>query len=468
MMRPSHSPPRLIDSVAEAIADGPGDGVVLLSPRASARKIAEMMMALANAHGGLIILGVTAGRKIVGCGDAEEACQRMSAAAFLTSPPLRLRQPDQVQLDDRTLCVAQVPAGLSDVYSLRGRYLLRSGRSNRALTSTELRSLLWERGEMGFERQTPSDASLNDLDEDALQIYRDRLGLGPAVAVRDLLIDRGCLAASGQAVVPTLAGMLLFGRKPQRWLSSARITAIRYAGAAMSDEFVREDIRGALPEQIRRAEAFVAANMRRGARIGDPDRDPIPEYPLPAVREAIINAVAHRDYSIHGDTIRLLMYSDRLEIHSPGRLPGPISVKNLQQERFSRNPILVQTLTELGLMQGTGYGIGHMLAVCEQEGLSAPEFAETAAGFSVTIPSHALELVGAGPPPNLYSHLQLTPRQEKALAFLQSHPRITNRDLQALCPDASPNTLRRDLTDLVDKGLLLRIGQKRATYYILK
>jgi len=467
-MRPLSPSSPGIDDVSRAIAAGPGPDVVLLSPRASARKIAEAMIALANAHGGLIVLGVTAGRKIIGCEDAREACQRMSDAAFLTSPPLWLRQPDRVQIDDHTLCVAQVPAGATDVYSLRGRYLVRSGRINRPLTPPELRSLLFERGEAGFELQTPPGATLDDLDADALHIYRDLLSLGPEADVHDLLIDRGCLKTSGQDVVPTHAGLLLFGRKPQHWLPSAEITAIRYVGTAMSDDFVREDIRGALPAQIRRAEAFVAANMRRGARFGDPDRESVSEYPLAAVREAIVNAVAHRDYSLRGDTIRLLMFSDRLEIISPGRLPGPLTPKNLSRERFSRNPILAKTLTELGFMQSVGYGIGHMLAVCEQEGWRAPEFVETAVGFKVTLHSYGPELVGAGPPPNLFSHLQLTSRQEKVLAFLQTHPRITSRDLQTLCPEASPNTLRRDLSALVDKGLLLRIGQKRATYYILK
>ena len=97
-----------------------------------------------------------------------------------------------------------------------------------------------------------------------------------------------------------------------------------------------------------------------------------------------------------------------------------------------------------------------------------PEFTETSAGFKVTIHSRAEALVGAGPPVNLYAHLQLNPRQEKALAFLQKNRRITNREYQTLCPDASPETLRRDLADLVDKGLILKIGQKRATFYILK
>jgi ATP-dependent DNA helicase RecG len=208
--------------------------------------------------------------------------------------------------------------------------------------------------------------------------------------------------------------------------------------------------------------------MRRGMRIRGFEREEIPEYPISVVREAIVNAVAHRDYSIRGDNIRVLMFSDRMEVYSPGRLPGHVTLDNLVDERYSRNEAIVQVLSEMGFIERLGYGIDRMIAVCEQEGLPRPDFSETSAGFKVTVYSHAPSLVGAGPPANLYAHLQLNPRQEKAMDHLQKQRRITNRDYQSLCPDASPETLRRDLADLVDKGLILKIGQKRATFYILK
>jgi len=178
--------------------------------------------------------------------------------------------------------------------------------------------------------------------------------------------------------------------------------------------------------------------------------------------------VAHRDYSIRGDNIRVLMFSDRMEVYSPGRLPGHVTLDNIIDERYSRNEAIVHVLSEMGFIERLGYGIDRMIAVCQQEGLPPPDFSETSAGFQVTIYSNASSLVGAGPPANLYAHLQLNPRQEKAMDFLQKNRRITNRDYQTLCPDASPETLRRDLADLVDRGLIMKIGQKRATYYILK
>ena len=454
--------------IREAIKAGPGSKTVLLGARASARKIAEAMCALANAHGGLIIMGATSTRKIAGVHDPEIARELMASAALLATPPLILPLPELIEIDGKTLCVASVPAGLPHVYSLRGQYLVRSGRDTRPLTAHELRVLLLNRSEASFESQTPRGATLDALDNDRIRAYHELLGTSMTEDARDLLLSRGALAETDKGLRPTIAGLLLFGRNPQRWIRSAEITAVRYAGTAMSDDFIREDIRGVLPDQIRRAEAFVNANMRRGMRINGLEREEVPEYPISVVREAIVNAVAHRDYSIRGDNIRVLMFSDRLEVYSPGRLPGHVTLDNLIEERYSRNESVVQVLSEMGFIERLGYGIDRMIAVCEQEGLPHPDFSETSAGFRVTIYSRAPSLVGAGPPANLYAHLQLNPRQEKAMDFLQKHRRITNRDYQTLCPDASSETLRRDLADLVDKGLIMKIGQKRATYYILK
>jgi len=456
------------DAILQTVKEGPGPKTIMLGARATARKIAEAMAALAHAHGGLVILGATNARKIVGVGDPEVARELMTSAALLPSPPLILPLPQLVEVDGKTLCVSKVPAGLPHVYSVRGQYLVRSGRETRPLMPHELRVLLLNRSEASFEAQTPRGATLEALDPDRIRAYRQLLNLSPMEDANDLLLSRGCLAETEKGLRPTIAGLLLFGKNPQRWLRSAEITGVRYAGPAMSDDFVREDIRGVLPEQIRQAEAFVNANMRRGMRIRGLEREEVPEYPVSVVREAIVNAVAHRDYSIRGDNIRILMFSDRMEVYSPGRLPGHVTLDNLVDERYSRNEAIVQVLAEMGFIERLGYGIDRMIRVCQEEGLPPPDFTETSAGFKVTIHSRAESLVGAGPPVNLYAHLQLNPRQEKALAFLQKNRRITNREYQTLCPDASPETLRRDLADLVDKGLILKIGQKRATFYILK
>jgi ATP-dependent DNA helicase RecG len=285
--------------------------------------------------------------------------------------------------------------------------------------------------------------------------------------------------------MPTVAGILLFGRAPQQFVRSAEIICVRYAGDEMSDEFVRQDISGMLVEQIRQAEAFVFGNMRREMKINGLARQDSTEYPLAVVREAIVNAVCHRDYSIRGEGIRVFMFSNRLEVYSPGRLPGHVTLHNLKDERYSRNEAIVAVLSDMGYIERLGYGIDRMISTMTEHGLPAPHFEETAAGFKVTLESAAVEqpassLLFPSPAANspaakspllspaLLAHTPLTERQQQALLFIQKHGRITNSDYQALAPDVSAETIRRDLADLVEKNLLLRIGEKRATYYILK
>ena len=449
------------------LARGPGEAAAFLPPNASSLRLAETLVALANTHGGTVVLGVAANGRPLGVEDEAVAVQSIRAAGLLATPPLLLSTPALVGIAGKTLCLAVVPPGMPHVYSLNGRYLGRAGARNRLLSAAELTALLLSRDESGFESRPAPGAALADLDRDAVDAYVASLRGTAGQGWQRVLLDRGYLVEREGEQVPTYAGILLFGRRPQRFLRNATITLIRYPGSEMGDDFVREDALGALPGQIRRAEAFVAANMRRGLRISGLTRTELTEYPLAVVREAIVNAVAHRDYAIRGDDVRVLMFSDRMEIYSPGRLPGHVTLDNLLTERFSRNEAIVQGLSELGFVERLGYGIDRMVAAMGEAGLHAPAFEETVAGFRVTLVGRGDDLVSPESAPR-WANGRLDGRQERALAYLMEHGSITNREFRELIPDLSDETIRRLLADLVDQGLLLKVGERKATYYILK
>lgn len=471
---PANSPYRTSpERVVRWLEEGQGPALAFLPESTSPRRLGETLVALANARGGALLLGVSAAGQAAGLAAPQETQDRAVAAALMADPPLVLPLPEVIAIPgghrDQVVCVVHVPPGLSHVYSMKGQYLTRAGKQNRALTTTELRRLLTERGEASFESLPVPNARRSDIDDGLAAEYLERLAGLTATSMSAALLTRGCLkATSGGDFVPTYAGILLFGRYPQQFLPSSEVIAVRYAGHAMSDEFVREDIRGTLPAQIRRAEAFIAANIRRGMRIRGFTREEEAEYPLAVAREAVVNAVAHRDYAVRGDSVRLLMFSDRLEVYSPGRLPGHVTLDNLVEERFSRNEVIVQVLSDLGFIERLGYGIDRMIVAMQEADLPAPIFEETTAGFRVTIFGRGQDLVSSQPQAQRWGNLMLNPRQEQALAYLAEAGRITNREYQQLCPDVSPETIRRDLADLVDKDLLIKIGEKRATYYILK
>ena len=452
--------------VEALLARGHGQDVDLLSERTSVRRIAESLAAMANANGGTIILAGSARRTKLGLADIKATVGKAMEAMLLCQPKLVMPLPKVVNDASRAVVVLLVPRGLSQVYSVGGRYLHRAGRDNLSLSSNELRRLLIERGQISYEAQEAENAGLDDIDWPRVQRYREILGLAGDHSSEELLRRRGCLVRpSGR---PNYAGILLFGREPERFVRSSEIVAVRYAGREMGERFVREDIRGPLPDQIQRAEAFVLANMRRGTRLIGLDRVEKLEYPQEAIREVIVNAVAHRDYSIAGDGIRLFMFSDRIVVHSPGRLPGHVTVENILDERYSRNEVIVQVLADMGYIERLGYGINRMVSLLEIEGLPAPSFNETANGFEVTLWGHGEQLPAPETAGRRWRHAGLNARQEKAMVYMNAHERITSREYQALCPDVSAETLRRDLVDLVRRGILLKIGEKRGTSYVLR
>ncbi len=438
-------------------------------------RLAETFSAMANSEGGTVLIGIDPTSELVrGLKDPEGAREKALAAGLRCEPPLVLPRPTTVTLEGKPVLWVTIPSGLPHAYALRGKYMAREGKKNRALGPRQLRDLLRQRGEGNFEATVLPGATLDDLDRERVYGYAKLFLTGESARPRwdedtlDLLFRRGCLAKESSTFRPTVAGLLLFGREPQRLLPSAEILLARYSGSEMSDSFIRETARGSLPDQIRAAEAFLVTNMRKGARISDFRREEKPEYPLPAVREAIVNAVAHRDYQIRGEEIRVLMFNDRIEVYSPGRLPGHITVENIVEERFARNEVIVQVLTDLGFVERLGYGIDRIIRQMSEAGLPKPLFAETANGFRVTLRGGGENFVSAEFDRDRYRSAALNERQQAALQFLHNNGRITNRDYHDLYPEVSDETIRRDLADLVEAGLLLKMGDRRGTYYILK
>jgi ATP-dependent DNA helicase RecG len=461
-----------IDQVRALLANKSGETLAFAPETIRIGSVAETLAAFANGIGGVLLLGVSSRGRLTGLVDPEAALDRAIEAALACDPPLIIPLPKLIQLDDIHLLLVEVPAGLPHVYQAGQHYPIRAGAENVNLSTRQLRRLMLTRGQMNFERTIVSDARVDDLDWSKAEQYVQTVPGLSSESVEEALIKRGCLIRDdGGDLHPTRAGLLLFGHDPTAYVPSAEIIVVRYAGLQMSDTFVREDIRGPLPSQIRRAEAFVVGNIERSFRLDGLARSERLAFPLDAIREVIVNAVAHRAYDVDGDAIRVFIFVDRIECHSPGRLPGHVTVDNILTERFSRNGAIVQVLADMGFIERLGYGIKRIVRRMAEEGLPSPQFEETAAGFRVTLFSGPLHGLARQPAPDAIRNWLaqgLNERQIKAMNLVLDNGRITNRDYSELCPEVSNETLRRDLADLVDRDLLLRIGEKRATYYILK
>ena len=281
----------------------------------------------------------------------------------------------------------------------------------------------------------------------------------------ELLIEIGALTPAG---IPTTLGVLLFAENPQALLPQSGLVFVKFVGTDPRSEDGnvgygrREEVGGPLARVVESAWQIINEEMAVGAVVKSLERKEITEYPSFAVREALVNAICHRDYRLRGRRIEVRMYSDRMEIISPGGLPGFITVDNIVEEHFSRNPRVVNGLFQWGYIEELGLGIDRMIEAMVQDGHPPPKFKAQPYAFTVTLFNNRDRRAAPA------WERSMNERQVRSLTYTREHGSITNREYRQVCPDVSPETLRLDLADLVSRGVLLKIGAKKGTYYILK
>ena len=433
--------------------------------------IAETLVAFANSDGGSLLFGAGVDGKPARATITQEALDAaLGAAQGLCDPPVLTGERTLVALAEaHTAWRLEVPRSM-DMHSLEdGRVLVRSGDSNRPLGGREIQRLASARNLGEFENEVVPGAGRSDFSEEMIAAWlsrRARRLRQPEVEAGDsLLQEAGALDTDGR---PTVTGVLLFCERPQRWLPQSGIVFVRFAGVTARGEdglagyIRREELTGPLPRMIEAAWNLVWSEMAVSAVVKGLEREETLEYPRFAVREAIVNAVCHRDYRMKGRRIEIRMYADRLEVVSPGGLPGFITIENFVGEHFSRNPRIVSGLFQWGLIEELGLGIDRMLEVMEQAGHEPPGFDAQPYSFAVTLRNARRQVALPAWVANA------NPRQQRALQYVREHGSITNREFRSRCQGVSAETLRLDLVGLVEQGVLLKIGTKKGTYYILK
>jgi ATP-dependent DNA helicase RecG len=275
--------------------------------------------------------------------------------------------------------------------------------------------------------------------------------------------------------------VLLFATFPTHWLPRAEVRILRYEGVkpetgprmnVVKDMMIDGPLLRQLPEALR----AVDTQLRGFTRLA-PDGvfRTTPEYPDFAWQEAVTNAVVHRSYSLSGMRVEVHIFDDRLEVVSPGRLPGIVRVHNIRDMHFSRNPRVTRVLSDVGLVRDVGEGVDRMFEEMADARLPPPEFQERDYVVRLTLRRSTVEAPGKAPPRlearQRVVHLPgnvartLNARQIAVLRFLRTHDRITTADLLQMVPDISERTARIDLSGLVTLKLLTRVGRTRTTYY---
>jgi ATP-dependent DNA helicase RecG len=310
---------------------------------------------------------------------------------------------------------------------------------------------------------------MEDLDPGLIEAYREELDRrrpgSPLVRqpVEQLLAKLGAVAGRGKPR-PTLTGILFFGRDPQQFYPSFTITFLHFAGASTEQAGAEglmyldnREFQGTLPVIIDAARATMFDKLSKPAVMKGFVRQDLAEYPEFAYREAIVNAVSHRDYALEGSFIQVRLFADRLEVQSPGGLGGHLTVDNIAYEQYTRNPHIVRLLEDFGYVERRGLGVDRMIQAMSTAGRQPPVFEDRGSSFWVTLRAGSRirplpDLVGLG----------LNERQIGGVEYLRTHDRITNREYQ----EQFERTALYDLKGLVDAGLAIPVSSGRGRYYI--
>jgi ATP-dependent DNA helicase RecG len=260
---------------------------------------------------------------------------------------------------------------------------------------------------------------------------------------------------------PTNAAVLLFGSNPQRFHRTAETKCIHCHGTEYRRPFASMQVYvDNLFEQADQALDFVLAKINRtiGTRATSITAPATYELPPDAIGEAIVNAIAHRDYHSNA-SVEVRLFADRLEVWNPGRLPGTLTLEDLRNDHPSvpNNPLIAESLYLTRYIEKAGSGTQRMIELCREAGLPEPRFEQRSGSFVITLWRDWLTA-------EVIAKLGLNDRQRKAIRVIRQQRRLTNRDYQTVTGATRP-TSKRDLEDLVKKGVIAPEGRGRGSYY---
>lgn len=462
------------------------------------RRLWESLSSFSNTTGGgVILLGVDeeTGFQVSGVRDPGKIQSDLASMCSDMEPPVRAVI-QTVLLDDSPVVVAEIPelpptqkpcyykpAGLRD-----GSYV-RVADGDRKLTDYEVQLLLSSREQPKFDLELVRDATLHDLDPDLVEAVLGRIrsrGLRSFQGkTREEMLE---LLNVGRrrdgAFVPTIAGLLALGAYPQQFFPQLNVTFVVYPGLEPGDSGPRGErfldnlaVDGSIPEMVRGVFAALQRNMKRRSVIAGMGRRDVWEYPETALREAIVNALAHRDLSpaARGTQVQVEMFPNRLSVRNPGGLYGPLSVDTLLDAGISstRNPALLRLLedtplsgTDQTVCENRGSGIAAMVQALTAAAMSPPIFRDAISHFRVSFPNHTLlddetvkwlEALGQD---------GMTDTQVFALARMFRGEVLTNSTYRA-ASSLDSRVAGQELKDLVDRGLVDQHGTRGAATYSL-
>ena len=426
-------------------------------------EIGQTVSAFSNANGGSILVGVSNDGKVIGVEIGRNTLEELANYVKRSTDPAIFPSMKILDVEDTEIIVIEVKESAEKPVFFKNHAYKRVGKTNQQISSSELRRLAKESGaKVYWDEEVCEDANLEDISKEKVKWFlkaaRKQRGLNLSEdAPTEEVLMKLKLLRNGKL---TNAALLLFF-KEQMFLQS-EIKCIRFSGNEPIKPYIDfQTIEGTVFDLIDKAEDFVLRNIRKSIWLvsGKVQREEKYEYPPDAIREAVVNAVAHRDYE-SPSKVQVRIFDNRIEVWSSGTLPDEITIEDLRREHISvpRNPLLFKQLFWVKYVEDVGGGTLDMISQCRDWGIPEPVFEHITGAFVVTFKL----------PPALgdLERLGLNERQLKAMDYVIKKGSISNKVYTSL-NNISRKTATIDLTQLVTKGLLVRVGEgKRDIRYI--
>lgn len=458
-------------SILDGVSKGEGKKIEFKQQFPSGSSIAKTAVAFSNGAGGKLLIGVMNDGTINGISDNEvlEFPDRISNIIYDTCYPAIIPEIYSENIENKNILVIQIyPGNLKPYYiksegKINGTYI-RVGATNKLADQEMIIELERQRMNVSFDEEYVFDVDIDNIDLKSLSA--DFLGYTGKNLNESEMINLKILKNENGRMLPSKAAMLLTG---SRYFEFARIKCARFKGNDVGEFIDQKEIAGSIYAQVENALNFAKMYIAKKGVITELQRIDEYEVPMVAIREAITNAVVHRDYSISGSDIKLAIFDDRIEITSPGQLPKTLDIEEIKQGRSEiRNKVIARFFKELRFIEEWGTGIKRIIKTCEEAGLKEPDFIETGMHFKVIIYKQSSDKVAISSDNVAIKNNEnvLTESERLIVRYLETNESINNRIAREIT-SLSPAGARKLFESLSNKKIIKAFGENKSRYYVL-
>ncbi|MES2198721.1 MAG: RNA-binding domain-containing protein [Chlamydiota bacterium] len=432
-------------------------------------QIIKTIIGFCNRYGGKVIIGIDDDRTIIGLSDEiiNEIMESLDRTIYEATTPPILPSVYTRMMDNKTILCIEVSKGMNKPYYRRSEGLengvyIRVGRHTLRANADLNEELRWQSRGISFDTLPvyQADTELH-LDEKKIHdFFQKRKGRSKVNLTRELVEAYGLIVKDHGKSYPTIAGLLLFGKNPEQYLSEAMIICTHFAGVEGREALATKDCTGTLFEQYQEATAFILSRLYRSFTIKGFERKETLEVPEVALREVLLNMLVHRNYHLKTPA-KISIYDDRIEFFSPGDFPGPLDAHNLLDGMsFLRNPAICRAFREAHLIEKLGTGLITLFNSYKQIELPRPQVLEGISFVKCVLPRSTPEILRLQPEKTLPTNLKnIYDLFEVANEITISHVVATL--------NLPRSTAGRHLAALERAKLIIKKGTGRSARYVL-